>query len=234
MFSHKNGNFAEAFIMIHPDLIKNSFKPVQSSDSVGHALQMMDDNKIYHLPVCENGVYQGLVSEGDLLDAFDHENSIAEGSSKLIKVFISDHRHIFDAIKLFSEFHLSVLPVLDANEKYLGYINPYDVINGLGKMLSIEVPGGVLVLQLNSNDFYLSQIAQIVESNDAKILAFYITSQPNSTQIELSLKINQTDLSGIIDSFNRYNYDVSAAYHQSNNELDLQHRFENFINYLNI
>ncbi len=220
--------------MIHPDIIKNDFKPVQSSDSVRYALQLMDDSKVFHLPVCQGGNYQGLVSEGDLLDSFDHENSIKEGSTKLIKVFITEDRHIFDAIKLFSEFHLSILPVLNAEEEYLGYLSPYDIINGIGKMLSIEMPGGVLVLQLNNNDFYLSQIAQIVESNDAKILAFYITSQPNSTQIELSLKINQTDLSGIIESFNRYNYDVYAAYHQSTNDLDLQHRFENFINYLNI
>lgn len=220
--------------MIYPDLIKNDFKPVQSSDSVHDALQMMEDQKVYHLPVCENGSYQGLISEGDLLDAFDHKNSIAEGSSKMIKVFIAEDKHIIDAIKLFSEFHLSILPVLNAREEYLGYINPYDIINGIGKMLSIETPGGVLVLKLNFNDYYLSQIAQIVESNDAKILAFYINSEPNISQIELSLKINKTDLSSIIDSFNRYDYDVSAAYHKSAGDIDLQYRYENFMKYLNI
>ncbi|MCT4623004.1 MAG: CBS domain-containing protein [Schleiferiaceae bacterium] len=220
--------------MIHPDLIKNDLSPVKSDDSVEFALGLLEDNKVYHLPVFDEDEYIGLVSEGDLLDAYDHSNSVKEGSSKLIRVFISDDRHVFDAIKLFSEFKLSVLPVLDQDEKYLGYLSPYDIINGMGQMLSVESPGGILVLLLNDNDFYLSQIAQIVESNDAKILAFYITSQPNSTQLEVTLKINRTDLSPVIKSFSRYKYEVAAAYHQSNNDLDLQFRYENFIKYLNI
>mgnify|MGYP000870964473 FL=1 len=220
--------------MIHPDLIKNDIGPVKSTDSVEFALGLFDENKVYHLPVFENGEYMGLVSEGDLLDAFDHENTVKEGSSKLIRIFISEGRHIFDAIKLFSEFKLSILPVLNDKEQYLGYLSPYDIINGMGKMLSIESPGGILILKVNDNDFFLSQIAQIVESDDAKILAFNVTSKPNSTQLELTVKINKTDLSAIIQSFNRYKYEVTAAFHQSNNEVDLQFRYENFIKYLNI
>lgn len=220
--------------MIHSDLIKNNVSPVKATDTVEFALGLLDDNKVYHLPVFEDGAYIGLVSEGDLLDAFDHENSVKEGSSKLIRIFISEDSHIFDAIKLFSEFKLSILPVLNEQEQYLGYLSPFDIINGMGQMLSIEAPGGILVLNVNDNDFYLSQIVQIVESDDAKILAFYITSKPNSTELELTVKINKTDLSAIIQSFNRYEYKVSAAYHQSANDNDLQLRYENFIKYLNI
>jgi acetoin utilization protein AcuB len=220
--------------MIHSDLIKSDVSPVKSTDSVEFALGLFDENKVYHLPVFENGEYMGLVSEGDLLDAFDHENTVKEGSSKLIRIFISEDRHIFDAIKLFSEFKLSILPVLNAKEEYLGYLSPFDIINGMGQMLSIESPGGILILKVNENDFFLSQIVQIVESDDAKILAFYVTSRPDNTQLELTIKINKTDLSAIMQSLSRYEYEVAAAYHQSSDELDLQFRYENFIKYLNI
>ena len=220
--------------MIHSDLIKNDVSPVKATDSVEFALGLFDENKVYHLPVFENEEFMGLVSEGDLLDAFDHNNTVKEGSSKLIRIFITEGHHIFDAIKLFSEFKLSILPVLNEKEQYLGYLSPYDIINGMGQMLSIGSPGGILVLKVNDNDFFLSQIAQIVESDDAKILAFYVTSNPNSTQLELTVKINKVDLSAIIQSFNRYKYEVAAAYHQSSNEVDLQFRYDNFIKYLNI
>ena len=220
--------------MIHPDLIKNDISPVKSTDSVEFALGLLDDHKVYHLPIFEGDKYIGLVSEGDLLDAVDDTNSVKEGSSKLIRVFITQGHHIFDAIKLFSEFKLSVLPILNEKEEYLGYLSPYDIISGMGQMLCVESPGGILVLKVNTNDFFLSQIAQIVESNDAKILAFYVTSKADTTQIELTLKINRTDLSAIITSFSRYEYELAAAYHQSSGELDMQFRYENFLKYLNI
>ena len=153
--------------MIEDRLIRNDIKPLTSEDSVKFALEIMDEMKISHLPVLEKEVYIGLISENDLLDGFDHDLTIKEGSSKIIRAFIPETQHVFDAIKLIGELKLSVLPVLNDKEEYLGYLNPLDIIQNMGQMMSFNSPGGVIILTINNNDFFMSQIAQIVESGDA-------------------------------------------------------------------
>jgi hypothetical protein len=91
-----------------------------------------------------------------------------------------------------------------------------------------------LVLELNIHDYSLSEIARIVESNDAKILSLYISSHIDSNKLELTVKINRTDLSPIIQTFNRYNYTIKASFHQSEYVDDLKDRFDSFMSFLNI
>ena len=116
----------------------------------------------------------------------------------------------------------------------MGYIFPNDIVFEMGNMLSSKIPGAVIVLEVNQNDFHLSQIAQIVESHDAKIVASYLTSHQNSTRIEVTLRINRTDLTGIIQTLQRYNYTISATYHESLHAADLKDRYDNFMKFLNM
>jgi len=141
---------------------------------------------------------------------------------------------LFDAIALFGELNVSMLPVLDEEENYLGYIYPKDIVVEMGGMLSSKIPGGILVLEVNQNDYHLSQIAQIVEGNDAKILACYLTSHSESTQLEVTLRINRSDLTAIIQTFMRYDYSIRASFHTSLHAADLKDRYDSFMNYLNM
>lgn len=220
--------------MIALNLLRNDIKPLQPADKVFFAHELMDEFKVQHLPVVEEGIYLGLISEDDLLDAADDNLSVKEGSSKIIRSFLKAEKHLFDAIALFGELNVSMLPVLDSNEKYLGYIYPKDIVVSMGSMLSSKIPGSILVLEVNQSDYQMSQIAQIVEGNDAKILASFITSSQDSTLLEITLRINRTDLTAIIQTFNRYDYSIAATFHESVHQADLQDRFDNFMNYLNM
>ena len=220
--------------MIALQLLRNDIKPLKSGDKVFEAHALMDDYKVSHLPVVDGEEYLGLVSEGDLLDAVDDELSIKEGSSKLVRAFVGADKHLFEALNLFHEFKLSMLPVLDTDEHYMGYLHPQDIVSMMGGMLSSKIPGGIIILEVNQGDYQMSQIAQIVESNDARILASYITSDANSTMLEVTLRINRKDLTSIVQTFQRYNYGISATYHESEHAIDLKARFDNFMKYLNM
>jgi hypothetical protein len=87
---------------------------------------------------------------------------------------------------------------------------------------------------LNQNDYALSEIAQIVETNDAKILSLYITSIPDSTMIELTLKINRMDIQPILQTFTRYEYTIKASFAEAEYYDDLLDRYNSLMNYLNI
>jgi hypothetical protein len=92
--------------------------------------------------------------------------------------------------------------------------------------------GGILVLEMNQVDYSLAQIAQIVESNNAKILSSYITSNEESTHTEVTLKINTSNLTSIIRTFERYDYQVKAAYQDKAAEEDLRQRFDALMNFM--
>lgn len=115
----------------------------------------------------------------------------------------------------------------------MGVVSVYCMIRELSQMASVNQPGGIVVLELNQNDYSLIEIAQIVEGNDAKILSANITSQPETQKLELTLKINHTNIDAIIQTFNRYDYIISASYHESNFDDLLKDRYEELMRYIN-
>jgi hypothetical protein len=85
---------------------------------------------------------------------------------------------------------------------------------------------------MNAVDYSMAQIGQIVESNNAKILSSYIMSSVDSTKVEVTLKINQIELSSIIRTFERYDYVVKAAFQKSEVDDDMQQRFDALMNFM--
>jgi hypothetical protein len=126
------------------------------------------------------------------------------------------------------------LAVLDRQEQYLGSISAQDLLELLAHSTGVKEPGAVLVLEMDANSYVLSQIAQIVESNQAKILNLFINSDPDSTKIQVSIKINQQNLSAIIRTFERYDYQVLASYQDQNQPNELHERFDELMHYLNM
>ena len=92
--------------------------------------------------------------------------------------------------------------------------------------------GGILVLEVSQSDYSMAQIGQIVESNNAKILSSTILSNPASTNLDVTLKINQEDLTAIIRTFERYDYVVKAEYQNGMGSDDLKWRYDALMNYL--
>jgi CBS domain-containing protein len=125
------------------------------------------------------------------------------------------------------------VPVLDEHDKYLGVITLPDLIKKLAELSSIKDNGAIIVLEINERDYNLSQIAQIVESNDCRILSVYINSIPDSTQMDVILKLNRTDIRAVLATFNRYNYIVKASYNEMGHD-DMKERFDLLMNYLNM
>ncbi len=220
--------------MIAKELIQKEIKPLVLTDPIKKAEVLMEEYNVQHIPVVENGVLLGIINEDLVLNCEDQNTLINHFEPYLSHAYVTDKQHLFDAISLIGEFGLSILPVLGQDEVYKGFIYPADITKAMGNILSSRIPGSILVLHINQNDYQLSQLAQIVESNDAKILALFITSEPESPKLEVTLKINRTDLTPILQTLERYEYTVAETYHKSLHSVDLHDRFENLMNYLNM
>lgn len=216
------------------ELITEEIPPLKHSDSGEKALRWMDEFKVSHLPVLKNGNFVGVVSESDILDKLDLDEQLDKLFNHLPRPFVFATSHIYDVLNVISEVKVSVLPILDEKESYLGCTSVYHLLTVLANTGSIKEPGGILVLEVNTVDYSMAQIAQIVESNNARILSSYITSIPDSTGLEVTLKINETELSRITRTFERYDYIVKASYQTTDELDDIREKYEALMNFLKL
>jgi acetoin utilization protein AcuB len=220
--------------MIAAELIDEIIVPLRTSDTVETAISMMEEFKVSHLPVVNNIAYVALVSESDVDAGVEKDSPVGNINLSLPRPMVNSYQHIYDVIRMMSEQKLSLLPVVDADENYLGSISLESLTGNYGRMSAMQHPGAVIVLEMSQNDYSLSEIAQIIESNDAKVLSMYITSRIDSTTMEVTLKINKQDVSQVMSTFNRYNYTIKASYAEEEDPNDLKDRFDSLMNYLNV
>ena len=147
------------------NLITEEIPPLVHTDSGEKALNWMDEFKVSHLPVLKNGNFVGVVSESDILDRLNAENSLDGLFDHLPRPYVFANSHVFEVLAKISEFNLSVLPILDENENYLGCTTIYHLMVQLANTGSMKEVGGILILEINNIDYSMAQIAQIVESN---------------------------------------------------------------------
>jgi CBS domain-containing protein len=216
------------------ELISVAITPVRSSDSIQNVIDKMAEFRVNHLPIIDNKQYMGLVSDHDILEVHDHALPVAALSLSLYSPFVYEEQHIYDVIRLFYEQKLSLLPVLDTNKNYKGLISINTIIEHLATLTSAKEPGGIIVLEVDNRNNSLSHIAQIVESDNAQILSSFVESFPDSTKLEITLKLNRTEISSIIASFLRYNYVVKATFNDIKSYDGTSDRYDQLMNYLDI
>lgn len=221
--------------MVALDLISDIIPSLKTSDTGQTALNLMEIYRISHLPIVNNLDFLGLISDTDIYDMNQPEEPIGNHELTLFKPYARDDQHLFEVIGLAARLKLTVVPVLNNSNHYMGVITTSDLIRQIAGISSIDQPGGIIVLEMIERDYSLSQIAQIIESNNIKVLSMYITSPADSTRLEVTLKVNETDLLAVIRTFERYNYDVKT-WISTNDSLDrfYSERFDLLMKYLNM
>ena len=214
------------------DLITEEIPPLIHTDTGEKAINWMDEFKVSHLPVLKNGNFVGVVSESDILDRLDLNATLDGLFDHLPRPYVFENAHIYEVLAKMSEDKLSVLPILDEKENYLGCTSIFELMTRLANTGSIKELGAIIVLEVNTVDYSMAQIAQIVESNNARILSSYIISSKESTKLDVTLKINQLELTPIIRTFERYDYVVKASYQDGKGDEDIQQRYDSLMNFL--
>lgn len=220
--------------MIAKQMITDGVMPLKTSDTGRTALGWMEDFRVMHLPIVNNEGFLGLISELDIYNFNDFDEPIGNHTLSLVKPYVIEDQHVFDVLRLMHQHQLSLIPVVDLHENYLGAITLSSLLTHFAKSLSVAEPGAIIVLGMSTNDFILSEIARIVESHDTKILSFYIQTDNESTRMEVSLKLNKKDIGAIIQTFMRFNYNILGAFGEDSDDEDLKDRYDALMKYLNI
>ena len=219
--------------MIARDLISKDIVPLHTSDTGEDALARMDDFHVRHLPIVNDRQLLGLIAEDEIFDA-EPDEPIGSYSLKMTHPYVHDSDHIYETMRLLNDYRLTLVPVVDADNNYMGVVSLHDLLKYFAETASFSEPGSVVVLEVNKHNYSLSQIARIVEAENARILNSFITSQPDSTELEITLKINRLDISRILGAFNRFGYEIKASFTESEYVDSLQEHYDSFMSYMNV
>jgi CBS domain-containing protein len=221
--------------MIAKELISDIIPALKTSDTGTQALQWMEIARVSHLPIVNDKELLGIISDSDIYDLNTPDEAIGNHPLSLELVYVLEDQHIFEIVDKVARYKLTLIPVLNHKNEYIGVISLHDLLIGLAKVTNIETNGAILVLEMNIRDYSLSEIARIIESEDAKILSVYVSSNEDSTKIDVTIKVNQNDLSRIIASLNRFNYIIKNTF-LDNSDLDqfYRDRLDSLFNFLNI
>ena len=228
------GKSFQKVYMLTTELINNNIPQLKLQDSVSKALQLINDYRVTHLPVVSEEKYLGLVSEDDLLDAEDDKATILILEDSFIKVFVKENEHFLNAVNCSNRYETTVVPVINEEEELVGVITVTDLLKALGDFSGANEIGGIIVMEMERNQFAISEISRIVESNDATILHLNTTVQPQTGMLTVTLHLNKKEISTIVASFERYEYDIIYYFGDEKFENEIHINYRHLMNYLDI
>jgi acetoin utilization protein AcuB len=219
--------------LIAKELISQTLFPVQTSDKGKDVLQQMQVYHVRHLPIVNHEQLLGVISEDDVL-IHDVNESIGSYRLSFLRPFVMENEHLFEIMTKMGRFQLTVIPVIDLEENYLGIITMEDLLQYFANHFSFADPGSIIIIETSKGNYSLAEIARIAESEDISILSSFVNTIPDTNRIYLTLKLNRQDVSSFKATLERFGYEISASFSELDYHDGMKDRYDALMSYLNV
>ena len=219
--------------MLNKEIISTSIPTLSLEDTVFQSLEMMNEYHLSQLPIVMDEKYLGLVFEEDLMNLNENEKLRVQ-VDRLSKVAVQAGSHFMEAVKIVNDYHLSAVPVIEKEGEYIGTISSADLLLRLGRLTGASEQGAIIVLEMEQRSFSFSEICKLVETNDAQITQLNTYWDTVTETLLVTLKVNKFEISDIIATFQRYEYQVKYYFGEELYENELRSNYDHLMNYLNI
>lgn len=216
------------------EILAKKYYDVRTNDSIGFALNKMNELHTMQLPIVDGQDLLGVLAEDDLLSAHDETQTVNNLLISLRFLYLYEYQHIYDALQYMDAHHLDILPILDKENAFKGVVTAADLLSAVNETLGNGKPGAIIVLELGRNDVSFSHIAHIFESENVRILHTAIRDIPDTTKIEMTIKVDKQNISTLVASLWRFDYIVKATFNDGSQDSDIKERYDILMNYLNI
>ncbi|HEX5554194.1 MAG TPA: CBS domain-containing protein [Chitinophagaceae bacterium] len=220
--------------MLARELISPIIPTVNRMDTTAKALSLMNEFHVSQLPLVEEGEYQCLLEETTMLDWDEPETLLENLTFSHIKPAINGNAHFFEALKLAGDYRLSLVPVVDHGDHYLGAITQENLLTTLAHFNGMHESGGILVLEMDQNDFMLSEIARLAEAEDVHILGIHTFNDNATGKLGVVLKTNRLDLNSFVATLERFRYTIPHRFDEPASGDQLQRNYDLLMNYINM
>ncbi|TXG38342.1 CBS domain-containing protein [Seonamhaeicola maritimus] len=215
------------------EFIINDIKPVESTSKVSDLQSLFNQLTYSHIPIKDaNGVFMGAFFETDV-HCFDSNKPANEYLYAIEDFYVRKDTLWLDVLEAFAQNSANIMPVLDEKNNYLGYYELKDIISLFNESPFFHSAGAVLVIEKGINDYSFSEISQIVESNNGKLLGAFVSKIKNDV-VQVTLKIGNTSLNDIIPTFRRYSYNIASGHEEDSYIESLKERSDYLNKYLNM
>ncbi len=220
--------------MLTRELESQTLPYLHLTDKVYQALQLMNDNHVTHLPIVEGDKYIGLISEEDLLQAENDNAELQTLQQSFANPSVKGDEHFLKAVQVAAENGLSIVPVLGDDNELIGTVVYNDLLKHASEFMSLNEPGGLIVLEMESNQYSFNEISKLVETNNAQITQLNTTNDAETGLMQVTLRINKPEVSDIVATFQRYEYNVKYFFGEELYTNELRSNYDNLMNYLKI
>lgn len=214
------------------DYITNDYKALDSQETIADVQDFFMDVPFSHFSVLNEGIYIGSIAADDI-DTFDSDKKISDYKYALEGFFARNNMIWLDVLEVFAKNHTNVVPVLNEENAYLGYYELEDIVKFFHETPFLREQGGIIVIKKSMQDYSMSQISQIVESNNGKLLGLFV-SEADAENVQITIKIALGAMNDIIQTFRRYNYEIVSEHHEDNYLNNLKERSEYLDKYLSM
>lgn len=220
--------------MIIEKLISPVVPTLVLTDTGNRVLSLMEENNLTQLPLITDDKYVALVHENDLMDWDKPETALSGADFIQYSPAILTSAHPYDALRIAHQQNLSIVPVVDHENTYVGSITRNELLSYITETSGLNNPGGIIVLEIAPKNYSLYEIARICESEEVLIISTQLFSNKITGKLEITLKTNRTNLDAVASSLERYNYKVLAVFGETAQKDDIMDRYNSFMNYINM
>lgn len=214
-------------------MLESSMITVDLHDTVSHAMELMDEAKIEHIPVLDGLQYLGMVAFDELEDTDPHAEVISI-QHRFIKPLVRTGDHFLQALRVRSKFHIDQVPVVNENNEWEGVIGTIKMLDQISLLSGVSASGSMIVLEMPGHDYAPGEINRLVESNDAMILQLNSIQDQHTGMMQVVLRINKEEISDVVATFQRHEYQVIYYYGDESYDNSLQKNLDHLMNYLNL
>ncbi|WP_109299615.1 CBS domain-containing protein [Aquimarina sp. AU474] len=212
--------------------VVNEIAPLDIAVKVTDAQLLFNELTYTHFPVIKDNIYMGCISEADIR-CFETDKTLDAYQYALEGFYVRKDNNWLDILEAFAQNNSNIMPVLDDNNRYLGFFELGDIMNLFNETPFLSEPGNILIVEKGVLDYSFSEISQIIESNNAKVLGLFISNMENDVA-QITIKINDSDINNIVQTFRRYSYNIVSKHHDDSFLTNLKERSQYLEKYLNI
>ena len=220
--------------MLTRELLSQTLPHLRLEDKVYQALQLMNDNHVTHLPIIDGEKFIGIISEEDLLQAENDHSEISSLQQSFFDISVKEDEHFLRAVQLAADSGLSVVPVVNGENELVGTVAYNELLKFSSEFMSLSEPGGLIVLEIDNNHYSFNEISKLVETNDAQITQLNTNTDPETGIMLVTIRINKPEVSDIVATFQRYEYNVKYFFGEELYTNELRSNYDNLMNYLKI
>lgn len=220
--------------MLIRELLSQTLPCLHFHDKVYQALQLMNDNQVTHLPIVDGEKYVGLISEDDLLQTDNDHFTLDQLEQSFASIAVKENAHFLTAVQIAAENGLSVVPIITEDNDLAGTVTYNNLLRQASEFMSLNEPGGLIVVEMESNQYSFNEISKLVETNDAQITQLNTTNDAETGLMQVTIRINKPQVSDIVATFQRYEYNVKYFFGEELYTNELRTNYDNLMNYLKI